>query len=150
MPTVVSEITINAPPDKVYALARDVESFPDFMPDVESVKILEQDSSGRTVSEWVGKIRQFNRIIRWTEEDIWNDAERLCQFKQIKGDFTSYGGVWRFVPAMEGAATKVELQIDYTFEVPLIGSLIKAVLQKLVQQNADNMLQALKKHAEQQ
>ncbi|NCO32599.1 MAG: hypothetical protein AUJ92_06115 [Armatimonadetes bacterium CG2_30_59_28] len=149
MPTVLSEITIDSPPDAVYALAKDVEKFPDFMPDIESVKIVKDDGRGRTVSEWVGKIRQFNRTLKWTEEDFWNDTERVCEFKQTKGDFTEYGGVWRFSPSKEPNATEIELQVDYVFDIPLIGNLIKAVLQKLVQQNADSILQALKKHAEQ-
>lgn len=148
MPTVNSGITIRADIDRVYSLARDVERFPEFMPDVESVKIVEDDGAGHTVSEWVGKIKQFNRTLKWTEEDYWNDSEKLCTFTQLKGDFTEYGGVWKFESTNDGQETQALLTIDYSFDVPLIGSLIKGVLQKLVQQNCDNMLQSLKQHAE--
>ncbi len=148
MPTVTSEITVDTNVDQVYALAKNVEKFPEFMPDVESVKITADDGMGRTTSEWVGKIKQFNRTLKWTEEDVWNDAERACSFRQLKGDFTEYSGVWKFEPEGGNEKTKIVLAIDYAFEVPLIGSIIKGVLQKLVQQNCDQMLEALKKHAE--
>ena len=37
MPHIENQVTINAPLEMVFALARDQESFPKFMPDVESV-----------------------------------------------------------------------------------------------------------------
>ena len=42
MPEITNRIEIGAPPERVYAVARDVERFPDFMPDVESVRVVER------------------------------------------------------------------------------------------------------------
>ena len=58
MPTVRSEITIQADVDKVYAIARDIERFPEFMADVESVEILEQtpERQDRTVIAYAGSL----------------------------------------------------------------------------------------------
>ena len=148
MPTVQSQTRIDTNIEKVYAIARDVEKFPQFMPDVESVRILEDDGSGRVVSEWIGKIRQFNRTLKWIEEDVWDDKTKTCTFRQLKGDFTEYGGEWTFSPSEDGKGTESVLRVHYTFDVPLIGGIIKGVLQKLVQQNGDNMLQSLKQYAE--
>ncbi|MBW3637496.1 MAG: SRPBCC family protein, partial [Armatimonadetes bacterium] len=69
-----------------------------------------------------------------------------CHFWQIKGDFTDYKGAWKFRAL--GEATELDLSIDYSFEIPLVGALMKGVLQKLMQQNVDMMSQALKKEAE--
>ncbi|MFP3903789.1 MAG: SRPBCC family protein, partial [Armatimonadota bacterium] len=60
MPTVESTVTIDAPLDDVYALARDIEAFPEFMDDVEEVEILEK-TPDRQVSRWVGVVKEFNR-----------------------------------------------------------------------------------------
>jgi ribosome-associated toxin RatA of RatAB toxin-antitoxin module len=145
VPIIESDIVINAPLDEVYALAKDVERFPDIMPDVESVTVLFRDGN-RTVTEWVGVIRQFARKVKWTEEDEWDDANHRCVFRMTQGDFSKYEGTWDFVA--QGDATKMVLVLDYEFDVPLIGPIIKGVVHKLVRANCDSMVTALKKAAE--
>jgi ribosome-associated toxin RatA of RatAB toxin-antitoxin module len=150
MPQVKNKVTINAPFDTVWALAQDVEKFPEIMPDLVKVEILEKSEPSaqitRTVTEWNSRIKQFNRSIIWTEEDIWNEEKGTCEFWQLKGDFTEYKGSWKFREREEG--TELDLSIDYSFEIPLVGALMKGVLQKLMQQNVDMMSQALKGEAE--
>jgi ribosome-associated toxin RatA of RatAB toxin-antitoxin module len=150
MPQVKNKVTINAPFSVVWELAQDVEKFPAIMPDLDKVEIVEKSVQSpqvtRTVTEWNSRIKQFNRSIIWTEEDIWNAEEGTCHFWQIKGDFTQYKGAWKFRDM--GEATGLDLSIDYSFEIPLVGALMKGVLQKLMQQNVDMMSQALKKEAE--
>jgi len=145
MPHIDCDIEIAADVEQVYALAKDVEKFPEFMPDLDHVKILERDN-GHTVSEWRGRIRQFNRIVAWTEEDWWDDEAKTCRFEQTEGDFTSYGGIWTFESTAGG--TRAVLSIDYEYDVPLIGKLIQKVLLKLVRENCENMLRALKEKSE--
>jgi ribosome-associated toxin RatA of RatAB toxin-antitoxin module len=150
MPQVKNKVTINAPFDTVWALAQDVEKFPAIMPDLEKVEILEKSEPSpqttRTVTEWHSRIKQFNRSIVWTEEDIWNEEKGSCDFWQLKGDFTQYKGSWTF--RERGNTTELDLSIDYSFEIPLVGALMKGVLQKLMQQNVDMMSTALKGEAE--
>jgi len=146
MPTVSSEIFIAAPVERVYAIARDIERFPQFMEDVDEVEILEQTEE-RQVSRWAAAVKEFNRQIRWTEEDFWNAEDRSCEFRMIEGDFSEYSGTWKFEPAGEG--TKATLVVNYAYNVPLIGALIQGVLKKKTQQNIDSMLAAIKAEAEQ-
>ena len=145
MPTVTSEAVIAAPVEPVYAIARDVERFPQFMEDVAEVEILERTPE-RQVSRWVGVVKEFNRQIKWTEEDFWNEADHSCEFRMIEGDFSEYSGTWSF--AAEGEGTRATLVINYAYNVPLIGALIQSVLKKKMQQNCDSMLQAIKAEAE--
>ena len=147
MPTVTAEIAIDAPLEKVYSLAKDIERFPEFMEDVEEVEIIEQTPE-RQVSRWVGIVRELKRKITWTEEDFWNDDEHVCHFRQLEGDFTSYEGVWSFEP--QGSGTRVRLEVTYEYRVPLVGPLIQNLLRKKVQQNCQSMLEALKRKAEEQ
>ncbi len=150
MPQVKNKVTINAPFQTVWQLAQDVEKFPAIMPDLVAVEVLERSEPSpqttRTVTQWNSRIKQFNRSIIWTEEDIWNAERKTCDFWQIKGDFTEYKGVWKFRD--KGQTTELDLSIDYAFEIPLIGALMKGVLQKLMQQNVDMMSSALKDEAE--
>jgi len=86
MPTVTSSVWINAPLERVYAIAKDNRSFPEFMKDLESLTVVEEDGS-RVVSDYVGTISAFGMKVRWKQEDVWDDAQHLCTFRQIEGDY---------------------------------------------------------------
>ncbi len=146
MATVDCRVVVHAPVSRVYAIARDIERFPEFMDDVVEIEILEQTPE-RQVSRWVARIEEFKRNIEWTEEDFWNEDEHNCRFQMIEGDFTAYGGTWTFEEDEEG--TVATLVVDYEYNVPLIGPLIKKLLHRKVQENSDNMLAAIKAEAEQ-
>jgi ribosome-associated toxin RatA of RatAB toxin-antitoxin module len=150
MPQVESRITINAPLQIVWDLAQDIERFPEIMPDLDSVKVLERqqltDVTLRVVSEWHGRIRQFNRRMDWTEEDIWNSETYTCSFWLLKGDFNEYRGEWKF--REENGVTDVHLLVEYRFDIPLVGALMQKVVQKLMQENATGMLNSLHAEAE--
>ncbi len=147
MPRVESSIIINSGIDEVYKLAKDVESFPDFMSDLKSVTVLEKSEDGnRVVTEWVGIVKEFNTTVKWIEEDIWDDQAYECRFSLIKGDYGSYGGVWKFTEVNGG--TKWESILDFEYDVPLIGPLIKNLIAKKMKENLDNMLAACKRKIE--
>ena len=93
MARVELEQPIRAPVDVVYAVARDVEAFPQFMPDVKSVRVLERSEDGaRTLTEWVAYASQLKLQVKWVEEDLWNDQEHTCHFRQAKGDYDQMEG----------------------------------------------------------
>lgn len=150
MPRVNSENIIEARLEEVWKLAQDVEKMPGFMPDLVSVKVLEEEQRSpvtrRTVTEWMGRIKQFNRNIHWVEEDIWNEEEKVCHFWQVRGDYSKYEGTWKFEP--QGENTRALLEIDYRIDIPLLGALMQKVVQKLMQENCDTMLRCLKAEAE--
>jgi ribosome-associated toxin RatA of RatAB toxin-antitoxin module len=125
--------------DDVYELAKNVESFPEFMPDLESVRILER-LNGDTVTEWVGVVQ--GRKIRWVEDDKWDDAAHSCRFRQREGDFTVYEGTWSFEAVPEG--TRTNLAVEFEINIPLAGALLSNLLKMLMQRNLESMLQALK------
>jgi ribosome-associated toxin RatA of RatAB toxin-antitoxin module len=117
---------------------------------LDEVKVLAQsdqpDGTRHVTSEWHGRIQKFNRKMNWTEEDIWDANAYTCRFWQIKGDFDEYRGEWAFVE--NGKATRLEIDMEYRFDIPLIGALMQKVVKSLIQENADNMLKALKAESE--
>jgi ribosome-associated toxin RatA of RatAB toxin-antitoxin module len=151
MPKISAETTIAAPLEKVWELAQNVEELPAIIPDLVSVKILESEQTTpatlRTVTEWTGRIKQFNRNVHWVEDDIWNTDERVCHFWQIRGDYDDYRGTWKFEPINDNT-TRALLDIEYSFNIPLLGPLIQKVAQKLMQDSSDTMLACLKAAAE--
>jgi ribosome-associated toxin RatA of RatAB toxin-antitoxin module len=152
MPTVENTIYIAAPVERVYAIARDVEAFPEFMPDVKSARVLERSEDGRRlVVEWVGLIPEFKQTVKWVEEDLWEDAERTCAFRLVRGDFKEYGGLWRFTPEAGPSGepgTRFESRVTYEYDIPLIGPLIKGVILKKMRENVDRLQQAIQTRAE--
>jgi coenzyme Q-binding protein COQ10 len=137
--SVEASTVIRAPLDRVYALAKDVEGFPRFMPDLESVKVVERTPDG-TVTEWVGRVQ--GRRIRWVEEDRWDDSRHLCVFRQRSGDFTRYEGEWRFDGTPEG--TRTSMRVEFELDIPLAGPLLSNLVRFLMRKNCESMLAALK------
>lgn len=145
MPRVESSIWIDAPVAHVYAVAKDNESFPEFMNDVESLNIIERDGN-RIVSDWVGVISTFGLKIRWRQEDVWNEANASCQFHQVQGDYDSLSGTWNFVE--ERGGTRFDSVLEYEYVVPGLGPLVKKVVHGIVVKNMDGVLSAIKQRAE--
>lgn len=148
MPHIDNEVVIDAPLETVYALAKDVEAFPSFMPDVESVVVADRSADGsRTVVDWVGVASEFKLKVRWTEEDLWDDASHTCRFHQVTGDYTEYGGLWTFSDVGDGQ-TRFVSSLDYELDIPLIGPLLKKVVARLMHSNTQKLLEAVKVRAE--
>ena len=139
MAEVTATTIIRVPLPDVYRVAKDVERFPEFMPDVQSIRI--RDRSGERVTvEWVGLMQ--GRKIRWVEEETWDDAAHRSTFRLVEGDFSKFEGSWSFAAVPEG--TQTSLALDYEMELPLAGALLSNLLKVLVRKNLESMLASLK------
>ncbi|MBD5654856.1 MAG: SRPBCC family protein [Candidatus Eremiobacteraeota bacterium] len=143
MPFVEATIVVEAPARDVYELAKDQERFPDFMPDVELVTVLERHD-GRVISRW--KTLVEDAPIEWIEEDVFDDAALRVDYKLLEGDLDTFEGAWTFVE--RDGATHVTLGVDYDFGVPTLAELIGPTLHKKIEENSAMMLAALKREAE--
>jgi ribosome-associated toxin RatA of RatAB toxin-antitoxin module len=148
MGLVVSEIIVNADPKAVFKIAREVEKFPDFMPDVKSVKLIERRDDGYARSSWVAlaKVASINKEVKWIEDEWWDADSLTSKFEQVEGDYKHYFGGWSFTETENG--TRVKLTVDFDLGLPLIGPMIVKLLDKLTQGNLDSMLKAIKERAE--
>ena len=152
MSLINTEIIINAPVQKVYDFSKEIEKFPEFMPDVKSIEITERtlfDNGIKYSSNWVGYIKEFNLNVKWAEEDCWDDVKKTCIFEMPagKGDYEIYKGVWSFFEKDENTSL-VTMELEVEYNVPMIGQLIKKLIAKLVKSNADGMLLAIKNQVE--
>jgi coenzyme Q-binding protein COQ10 len=144
MPYVESRIAIGAPARAVYELAKDQERFPEFMPDVETVKVLER-LPDRVISRWKTLVEEAP--IEWTEEDRFDDDGLRIDYALLEGDLDTFQGAWTFEE--RDGLTHVLLTVEYDFGVPTLAELIGPTLQKKVLENSEMMLKALKAQAEQ-
>ena len=143
MPYVETATTVAAPARIVYELAKDQERFPEFMPDVEIVTVLERYPN-RVVSRWKTLVEEAP--IEWTEEDHFDDEALRIDYKLLEGDLDKFEGSWTFVE--RDGATHVNLGVDFDFGVPTLAELIGPTLEKKVRENSEMMLKALKEQAE--
>lgn len=143
MPFVATTIVVAAAPADVYELAKDQERFPQYMPDVESVTVVERGSE-RVLTRWKTLIE--DAPIEWLEEDRFDDRALRIDYRLIEGDLDRFEGSWTFAPSAEG--TLVELGVTYDFGVPTLAELIGPTLERKVRENAEMMLAALKAEAE--
>jgi ribosome-associated toxin RatA of RatAB toxin-antitoxin module len=143
MPYVESSIAIEAAARDVYELAKEQERFPQFMPDVESVTVLERHAT-HVLTRW--KTLVEDAPIEWTEEDRFDDAALRIDYRLIEGDLDTFDGAWTF--AERDGRTHVVLTVTYDFGVPTLAELIGPTLEKKVRENAEMMLAALKREAE--
>ncbi len=143
MPYVQTSITVAAPARIVYELAKDQEHFPQFMPDVESVTILERRPGG-VLSRWKTLVEEAP--IEWTEEDRFDDDALRIDYRLLEGDLDTFEGAWTFEE--RDGATDVVLGVEYDFGVPTLAELIGPTLERKVRENSEMMLAALKREAE--
>ncbi len=143
MPYVETATTVAAPARIVYELAKDQERFPEFMPDVEIVVVLERHAD-RVISRWKTLVEEAP--IEWIEEDRFDDEGLRIDYKLLEGDLDKFEGAWTFVE--RDGATHVNLGVDFDFGVPTLAELIGPTLERKVRENSQMMLAALKKEAE--
>lgn len=145
MPTVETSVWIKAPLSRVYEIAKDNGAFPEFMNDVKSVEITSRDGN-KIVSDWVGVVPTFGLKLRWTQEDVWDDTAHTCTFHQVKGDYDKMIGNWKFTEETDG--TRFDSVLEYDYNVPGLGALVKKVIHNIVIKNMDGVLGAIKARAE--
>jgi ribosome-associated toxin RatA of RatAB toxin-antitoxin module len=143
MPYVETSIVIAAPARVVYELAKEQERFPEFMPDVETVTVIERHPD-RILTRWKTLVEEAP--IEWIEEDRFDDGQLRIDYKLLEGDLDKFEGAWTF--AENGGETHVVLGVDYDFGVPTLAELIGPTLERKVRENSDMMLAALKREAE--
>lgn len=139
MPQVERRIVIDSEPGAVYELAKDMENYPTFMPDVESVKIVSREGNS-TITEWVSNVD--GTPFEWTEKDNFDDTKLRIDYSLIEGDLEKFEGSWSF-QSVDGK-TEVCLTVDYDFGLPELTALIGPTLHEKVGENSEMMLASMK------
>lgn len=143
MPYVEEQIIIRGDIDAIFAIAADMERYPEYMPDVESVTVVERTPDS-TVTEWVTNVE--GTPIIWTEVDEFDRAGHVIHYRLIEGDLDKFEGAWRFERVADG--TRVVLGVDYDFGIPNLTELIGPTLEVKVRENSQMMLRGMKDHVE--
>lgn len=139
MPLVVVERLVPGSPRSAYELAKDMESYPQFMKDVVSLRVLQRDGAVQR-SEWVGRLQ--GKLLRWIEEDTFDDAALTIAYHQVEGDLKRFEGMWRFLP--DGESTRVSLSVDFDLGIPMLSGLLDPVARLVIRKNCEDMLAGMR------
>jgi ribosome-associated toxin RatA of RatAB toxin-antitoxin module len=114
------EVEIKRPVAVVYALAKDVESYPNFLPGYVHSKIVTHSDDGALLRR-AALIR--GELVEWTSWVRWRE-NRAIHFEQQEGPLRGMKVFWHFQPL---ASDRTRLTITHFFRIPkpIIGSLLE-------------------------
>jgi ribosome-associated toxin RatA of RatAB toxin-antitoxin module len=85
----------------------------------------------------------MSKQVKWTERDHWDADGLSCKFELVEGDMKTYDGLWTFSEA--DGSCNVELNVNFELGIALLGPMIGKIVDQLMQQNCDELLEALEK-----
>ena len=143
MTKVEASIFISGVPQEVYKFTKQLERFPEFIPDIKEVKVVSRDVNS-TVTEWASEIEGIT--IYWKEKDNFDDDNLVISYYLLEGDLDKFEGKWSFKP--QDGGTLVTLEVNYDFGLPTFTSIMGPLLKIKVKGNVEAMLKAIKKEFE--
>jgi uncharacterized membrane protein len=112
--------TIAAAPERVWAIAADVEHYPDWAKDVKDVVVRARDGEGRP-TEVEFRASALGRSTHYTLGYDYGDAPSVLAWRLIRGDIMStVDGAYHFAPTPDGG-TEVRYDLVIELVVPLPG-----------------------------
>lgn len=140
MDFVEQNIIIDAPPEKVFEVVTDYESYPDFLDMVVDAEILDKPEDNVVICRFeVRIIKTFSYTLR-----LVHYPYEKTEWTYVEGAFKDNRGGWEFIPLDDGTKTKAiyKVAIDFGFAVP------KMIANMLVNSSLPSMLKAFKKRIE--
>ncbi len=113
-----------------------IQNYPQFMPSVRSVEILEGDHHTSTRSRWSVLLRES--IMEWTELDRYLKDQGRIEFCQTAGDLEMLQGSWQ-LNSVEGG-TEIKLAMEFKIGIPSIEELLTPIAVSALEENCQIML----------
>lgn len=137
---VEAAVTVEAEPGELYAFWRQLENFPRFMKNIESVTV---SDDGR--SHWVAKA-PLGLHAEWDAEIVEEQEGRMLSWRSLPGSQVQTSGTVRFDPATGGRGTAVRVTLEY--QPTGLAQTVGKVLQPLTQQEVREDLRRFKQLVE--
>ena len=115
---VQQRVTVNRPPEEVYAFWRNFENLPRFMHHLEEVRVLD----GRR-SHWTARA-PAGTSVAWDAETTDDRPNELIAWRSVEGADVPNEGEVRFVRAAGGRGTEVHVRLRYEPPAGKLGALV--------------------------
>jgi ribosome-associated toxin RatA of RatAB toxin-antitoxin module len=133
-------ITVSAGPEQCYAVAGDIERYPDWVAEIKEVTVDERDDEGRP-SLVSFRVAAFGRSTSYTLAYDYSQAPKVLAWRLTRGDITTrLDGSYQFEAAGEDQ-TEVTYHLEVEFRVPIPG-FVKMRAQGRIMANALRELKA--------
>ena len=128
---------IKVPVDKAWNLLNDTERLPEWVPLLEEVSDIQGEGVGRSYN-WKYKFVgiKFKGSSTIEEQDI--------EKKQVMKSKAGIESIWTWNFAPEGDGTKVDLKVEYTIPLPVIGKYAEKYVVKQGKRDMDYLMDNLK------
>jgi ribosome-associated toxin RatA of RatAB toxin-antitoxin module len=117
----VIRLRMRAPMAEIFALAADVERWPERLPHYRYVRPVPDPSGERRFA--MGARRGLIPV-RWEAVQRLHPAEGLIEFLHVGGVTRGMEVAWRFQPSVDGGAVDVGIEHELTLRWPVIGELV--------------------------
>jgi coenzyme Q-binding protein COQ10 len=132
-------VVINAPPEKVFDVITQFERYPEFLPEVKRIRVLERRDNEAKVQYEVDVVKTIRYTILARSE-----RPRRMSWIFVEGEVMKDNkGSWVLEPEGEGRT-----RVTYTVEMALGPLVPKAIINTLVDSSLPKMLDAFKRRAE--
>src|SRR5262245_21951187 len=125
---------VKRPAAEVFHVVEDIERFPEFLPNVTAITIVEQ-SRTRKVANWDTLID--NTPLSWLEEGIYDHDHFVVHFRALEGVLERFDGVWRVDVCSDGRS-RISFELMYEIGLPEIEDLIGPMLRERLAANAES------------
>lgn len=144
MSTIEVSVKIKGPKDRVYKAIKDMESFPNFMRDVKTLKIIKRFSENRIITAWETEID--GAPVNWKEEDLFDDANCQLKFNMLEGSYYEYQGYWIIQDFHN--RTRLTIKADFDWGIPVLEKYVGKTLEDKARRGLLGMIQAIKNKVE--
>ncbi|MBN9134989.1 type II toxin-antitoxin system RatA family toxin [Phyllobacterium sp.] len=111
--------------EQMFDLVADVESYPQFLPMCESLKVRSRkERDGKTLL--IADMTVGYKLIRetFTSQVLLKPDEKIIETKYVDGPFRYLDNKWQFVPSANPEHSEVKFYIDYEFKSRTLGFLM--------------------------
>ncbi len=129
--------------NEVYATLADFERYPELSDAVQSVAVTEV-SENRTVSHWEVTFRAG--LLRWTEEDTFDQDALSITFHQLDGDIALFDGSWQCIDSAQGSEIVFSARLD--MGIPSLADALEPIAVRTMIDNIVGIVRGLVGRAE--
>jgi coenzyme Q-binding protein COQ10 len=139
MPGATKSIVIDAPIETVFDAIKDYEKYPEYLPEVKSVKLGKRNGNEVEVHYEVEVMKRIKYAVLMKEERPTKLSWSFINGEMMKDN----KGSWLFEPAGEG-----KTKATYNVEMALGALVPKTIVNSLAEASLPKMLEATKKRVE--
>ena len=125
MPSATREIEINVTPEALMGVITDFESYPEFIPEMVSARIVRQHGDTWEVTFGIHVVRRLDYTLK-----LVRVSPTRIEWKLVNGVFKSNEGSWNLVALEDDTRTHAEYSVDIQVGMFLPGSLVRSLVGK--------------------